>query len=128
MTMKLIPFDYAVRHLGRSTTRLVLGLGGSVLVVLLVIAAAGFVRGMTQSLAITGGENNVILLGVGSEESIEDSNLRIRAESSTTSTRIFLGSMCVTPASKYFDFALIRMLDQGPAVSGFFLCHFKVNS
>lgn len=101
MTMKLMPFDYAVRHLGRSTTRMALGLAGSVLVVLLVIAAASFVRGMTTSLAITGGERNVILLGVGSEESIERSEIPLRAaaiaEASIPGIRERLGERYLSP-------------------------------
>ncbi len=77
--MKILPFDYAVRNLGRSKVRLFLSLFGSVLVTLLVVAAGSFVRGMTASFAITGAEHNVILLGSGSEESIERSEIPLRA-------------------------------------------------
>ncbi|CAN5638382.1 ABC transporter permease [soil metagenome] len=73
--MKLLPFDYAVRNLSRSPVRLALSLAGSALVVLLVLAAGGFVRGMNQSLHISGVANNVILLGAGSEESVERSEI-----------------------------------------------------
>src|SRR3954471_10109292 len=73
--MRLLPFDYAVRNLARSPTRLALSLAGSVLVVLLVLAAGAFVRGMDTSLRVSGGERNVILLGAGSEESFERSEI-----------------------------------------------------
>ncbi|HWL92097.1 MAG TPA: ABC transporter permease [Phycisphaerae bacterium] len=73
--MRSLPFDYAVRNLGRSTTRLLLSVGGSALVVMLVITAAAFVRGMDAALRMTGRENNVILLGAGSEESVERSEI-----------------------------------------------------
>lgn len=73
--MKLLPIDYAVRNLGRSPARLVLSVAGSGLVVLLVLAAAAFVRGMEQSIRATGGEHNVLLLGAGSEESVERSEV-----------------------------------------------------
>ena len=73
--MKLLPFDYAVRNLGRSPTRLALSLIGSTLVVALALAAAAFVRGMGQSLTAGGSERNVILLGAGSEESVERSEI-----------------------------------------------------
>jgi putative ABC transport system permease protein len=73
--MKLLPFDYAVRNLGRSTSRLMLSIFGSALVVLLVLAAAAFVRGMDASLRSTGQADNVIILGAGSEESIERSEI-----------------------------------------------------
>lgn len=73
--MKLLPFDYAVRNLGRSTTRLLLSVLGSALVVLLILVAGGFVRGMSKTLRATGGENNIVILGAGSEDSIERSEI-----------------------------------------------------
>jgi putative ABC transport system permease protein len=74
--MKLLPWDYGVRNLARSPVRLGLSLFGSALVVLLVLAAGAFVRGMNKSLRVSGGENNVILLGAGSEESFERSEIQ----------------------------------------------------
>src|SRR5919112_1256094 len=73
--MRRLPFDYAVRNLGRSPVRLALSVAGGVLVVLLVLAAGAFVRGMERSLDVSGGERNVILLGAGSEESLERSEI-----------------------------------------------------
>lgn len=73
--MRTIPFEYAVRNLGRSNTRLALSVLGSALVVTLVLAAASFVRGMEQSLRASGSPNNAILLGAGSEEAIERSEI-----------------------------------------------------
>ena len=73
--MRLLPFDYAVRNLWRSPVRLALAVLGSALVVALVIAAGGFVRGLDVALRTTGGERNVIVLGIGSEESIERSEI-----------------------------------------------------
>lgn len=73
--MRLLPFDYAVRNLGRSPVRLGLSLVGTTLVVLLALSAAAFVRGMSTSLVAGGSERNVILLGAGSEESVERSEI-----------------------------------------------------
>jgi ABC-type lipoprotein release transport system permease subunit len=73
--MRLLPWDYGVRNLGRSPTRLALSVAGGALVVALVIAAAAFVRGMERSLAVSAGARNVILLGAGSEESLERSEI-----------------------------------------------------
>jgi len=73
--MRLLPSEYAVRNLGRSPVRLMLTVGGCVLVVLLVIAAAAFVRGMTQGLRASGSERNVILLGAGSDDGVERSEI-----------------------------------------------------
>jgi putative ABC transport system permease protein len=72
---RLLPFDYAVRNLGRSPTRLALSVLGSTLVVLLVLAAGAFVRGMGRSMDVSAGPDNVILLGAGSEESFERSEI-----------------------------------------------------
>ncbi|MGD8450680.1 MAG: ABC transporter permease [Phycisphaerae bacterium] len=73
--MRLLPFDYAVRNLGRSRSRLIAAVVGSALVVALVLAAGGFVRGMQRSLAVSGNPDNVMLLGAGSEESVERSQI-----------------------------------------------------
>lgn len=73
--MRLLPFEYAARNLGRSPLRLFISVVGSVLVVVLAIASFAFVRGMDRSLIGSGSTNNVILLGAGSEESIERSEI-----------------------------------------------------
>jgi putative ABC transport system permease protein len=73
--MTLLPFDYAVRNLGRSPPRLAMSITGAALVVLLVIAAGAFVTGMQRSLRSSGNAHNVIVLGAGSEESIERSEV-----------------------------------------------------
>ncbi len=74
--MRLLPWDYGVRNLARSPVRLALSLAGGMLVVLLVLAAGAFVRAMDQSLRVSGQANNVILLGAGSEESFERSEIQ----------------------------------------------------
>jgi putative ABC transport system permease protein len=73
--MRLLPFDYAVRNLGRSPSRLIGTLVSAVLVVLLILSAGGFVRGMEKSLAGSARAENVIILGAGSEESVERSEI-----------------------------------------------------
>ena len=72
---RLIPFEYAIRNLGRSPLRLFMSLFGSVLVVGVVVTAGAFVQGMERSLVSSGAEKNVIFLGAGSEESIERSEM-----------------------------------------------------
>lgn len=73
--MKPLPFDYAIRNLGRSPRRLALVVGGSALVSLLVLGAVGFARGMQRSFAASGLETNALVLGSGSEESVERSEI-----------------------------------------------------
>ena len=76
--MRLLPLSYATRNLGRTPSRMALTIGGSMLVVLLVLAAGGFVTGMRKALVTSGNQNNTILLGVGSEESLERSEVSMR--------------------------------------------------
>lgn len=73
--MTFLPLDYAVRNLGRSPPRLALSVGGSFLVVLLVLVAGAFVRGLETAVRQTGSPANIIILGIGSEESIERSEV-----------------------------------------------------
>lgn len=73
--MRLLPFDYGVRNLGRSRTRLILTILASALVVVLIMSAAAFVRGMDTSLVVAADASNAILVAAGSEESIERSQI-----------------------------------------------------
>ena len=71
----MLPFAYAVRSLFRSKTRLLQTIGGSALVVLLVMAAVAINAGMKRVLSASGSPHNVILVGAGSEESIQRSEV-----------------------------------------------------
>ncbi|MBI4961792.1 MAG: ABC transporter permease [Desulfomonile tiedjei] len=73
--MRILPFDYSVRNLGRSPKRLVLTILAGALVVGLVLVAAAFIRGMEHSLVVATDRSNVILLASGSEESLERSQV-----------------------------------------------------
>lgn len=75
----MLPLSYAVRNLFRSKARLLQTIGGSALVVLLVMAAVAINDGMKQVLSASGSPNNVILVGAGSEESIQRSEVADRA-------------------------------------------------
>lgn len=99
--MRLLPFEYAVRNLGRNPLRLAASVGGAALVVTLALASGGFVRGMESSLSASGSPHNVILLGAGSEESIERSQIGLNAASlvaaSIPGVRARLGVPYVSP-------------------------------
>lgn len=84
--MRLLPFEYAVRNLGRSPSRLAASILGSALVVALMLAAGGFVRGMERSLLVSGSPRNVILLGAGSEESVERSQIGMNTATLVTAS------------------------------------------
>lgn len=71
----MLPFTYAVRNLFRSKSRLLQTIGGSALVVLLVMTAVAINQGMKKVLSASGSPHNVILVGAGSEESIQRSEI-----------------------------------------------------
>lgn len=74
--MRQLPFQYAFRNLGRSRVRLLASLLGSTLVVLLILAAGGFVRGMQRTLTQDHSfSENIMILGTGSEEGVERSQI-----------------------------------------------------
>ncbi|HKK19069.1 MAG TPA: ABC transporter permease [Opitutales bacterium] len=77
---KLLPFAYATRNLLRDPARFAQKVGGSALVVFLVFAAGSFNRGMDAVLSASGSDENVILLGAGSEESVERSEIAVQTE------------------------------------------------
>lgn len=77
---KLLPFSYATRNLLRDPSRFAQKVGGSALVVFLVFAAGSFNQGMNEVLRASGSDKNVILLGAGSEESVERSQIAVQTE------------------------------------------------
>ncbi|NNE92861.1 MAG: ABC transporter permease [Verrucomicrobiales bacterium] len=77
----MLPFTYAVRNLFRDPARLLQTVGGAALVVFLLMTASAMNNGMDQVLSASGSPKNVILLGTGSEESIERSEVHLEVES-----------------------------------------------
>ena len=77
----MLPFAYAVRNLFRDPARLLQTVGGAALVVFLLMTAAALNQGMNEVLSASGSPKNVILMGKGSEESIERSEVHLEAES-----------------------------------------------
>jgi len=73
--MTLLPFHYAARNIGRSPLRLGLTAGGSAIVVFLVVAAVASMRALDRGVRASGTPGNVMLLGAGSEESVERSEI-----------------------------------------------------
>ncbi|HUF63894.1 MAG TPA: ABC transporter permease [Verrucomicrobiales bacterium] len=71
----MLPFAYALRNLVRDPVRLLQTVGGSALVVLLMMTACSLTSGMRRVLGATGSPRNVLLLGAGSEESVERSEI-----------------------------------------------------
>ena len=88
----MLPITYAIRNLFRDPVRLLQTVGGSALVVLLVIAAASLNHGMEELLQASGSSKNVILVGTGSEESVERSEVRLEAEAAAATSVAGLAS------------------------------------
>jgi len=72
----LLPLAYAVRNLGRSPIRLTLAFGGALMVAVLATAASALLIGMDRSLGASDARRHAIVLGVGSEESLERSEIQ----------------------------------------------------
>jgi putative ABC transport system permease protein len=104
----MLPITYAVRNLFRSKTRLIQTIGGSALVVLLVMAAVAINQGMTRVLSASGSPRNVILVGAGSEESIQRSEVSEKtagiAEAGVSGISETLGVRAVSSEIHYMNY------------------------
>lgn len=104
----MLPLTYAIRNLFRDKSRLAQTVGGSALVVLLVMAAAALNGGMKQVLSASGSDRNAILLGAGSEESIQRSEIAERtagiASAAVAGVAQTLGSPAVSTEIHYMTY------------------------
>lgn len=104
----MLPLSYALRNLFRDKSRLLQTLGGSALVVMLVMAAAALNGGMKQVLSASGSPRNAILLGAGSEESVQRSEVSAQlagiAEGAIRGVSEVMGRPAVTPEIHYMSF------------------------
>ncbi len=97
----MIPFVYSCRNLARRPLQSIQLTAGSCFVVLLVMLAAAMNQAMERTLADTGSPENVILLGAGSEESVERSEVSSGtaeiASSSIRGMKEVMGKAAVSP-------------------------------
>lgn len=82
----LLPWEYGVRNLARRPVRTALTLVALATVVMLVFVVVGFIRGLEQSLSVSGDENVVLVYSVNSEENIENSSIAARTPSLVTAS------------------------------------------
>ena len=73
--MRLLPWDYGVRNLGRRPVRTILTGLGLALVVFLLLLVVGFVRGLELSLQQSGDPEVVLLHNANSAENLENSSI-----------------------------------------------------
>lgn len=76
--LRLLPWEYGVRNLFRRPLRTGLTFVGLTIVVLLVVAVVGFVRGLERSLAVSGDERVAIVYARGMGENLEYSSVPMR--------------------------------------------------
>ena len=72
---RLLPWEYGVRNLFRRPSRTLLTLLGLTLVVLLVLVVVGFIRGLENSLAVSGDPRVVLVHAPGGSENVENSTV-----------------------------------------------------
>lgn len=105
----MLPLSYAMRNLFRDKTRLLQTVGGSALVVLLVMAALAINGGMKRVLAASGSVHNAILVGAGSEESVQRSEVPEKAAgiaaAAVAGVREVMGTRAVSTEIHYMSFA-----------------------
>ncbi|MDV6034031.1 MAG: FtsX-like permease family protein [Phycisphaera sp. RhM] len=82
----LLPWEYGVRNLARRPVRTALTLVALATVVMLVFVVVGFIRGMEQSLSVSGDPDVVLVYSVNSEENIENSSIASRTPALLTAS------------------------------------------
>ncbi len=71
----MLPITYAIRNISRSWSKTLQVIVGSTLTIFVIIAASSFNKAMLSTLGASGEQNNVMLIGAGSEESVERSEI-----------------------------------------------------
>ncbi len=120
---RLLPWEYGVRNLFRRPSRSLLTLLGLTLVVLLVLVVVGFIRGLENSLAVSGDPRVVLVHAPGGSENVETSTVKgqtapvlaasveavqRRYGQPYVSPEIYLGTRVVTGRSDIPSLGLVR--------------------
>ena len=78
MLFRLLPWEYGIRNLFRKPMRTFLTFVGLTTVIVLILVVVGFVRGLENSLAVSGDPNTAIVYSLGMGENIEYSSIPMR--------------------------------------------------
>ncbi|MEK6233708.1 MAG: ABC transporter permease [Planctomycetales bacterium] len=96
-----LPWEYAVRNLFRRPLRTGLTFAGLTMVILMVFVVVGFIRGLEQSLAVSGDPKTAIIFSLGLGENLEYSSIPMRTSdlvpASVAGIRERLGQKYVSP-------------------------------
>lgn len=76
--MRTLPLEYSLRGLSRGRTRTLLALLGSLVAGALIATASAFLQGMESALGASASPSRMIVMGAGSEESLERSEIGAR--------------------------------------------------
>jgi hypothetical protein len=77
MFFRLLPWEYATRNLLRRPVRTFLTLLSLAAVILMVFVVVGFIRGLEQSLAVSGDADTAVVFGLGMGENLEYSSIEM---------------------------------------------------
>jgi ABC-type antimicrobial peptide transport system permease subunit len=77
MFFRLLPWEYAIRNLFRRPLRTGLTFIGLATVILLVFVVVGFIRGLEQSLVVSGDPDVAVVFGLGMGENLEYSSIEL---------------------------------------------------
>lgn len=101
----MLPLNYAIRNLFRSVPRTMQMIFGAALVVILIMSAEAFTRGMDAGLSSNGNPNNILLVGAGSEDSLERSQISASTPDVVAATisglKSKLGQLALSPEIHY---------------------------
>ena len=75
---KLLPWEYGIRNLFRRPLRTLLTFAGLTTVLLLVLVVVGFIRGLEQTLTVSGDPGTAIVFSLGMGENVEYSSIPMR--------------------------------------------------
>ncbi len=78
MFFRLLPWEYGIRNLFRRPLRTVLTFLGLTTVIVLILVVVGFIRGLENSLAVSGDPQTAIVYSLGMGENIEYSSIPMR--------------------------------------------------
>lgn len=78
MFFRLLPWEYGIRNLFRRPLRTFLTFVGLTIVIVLVLVVVGFIRGLENSLAVSGDPQTAIVFSLGMGENLEYSSIPMR--------------------------------------------------
>ena len=123
MFFRLLPWEYAIRNLFRRPLRTFLTFVALATVILMVFVVVGFIRGLEQSLAVSGDPNAAVVFGLGMGENLEYSSIEMstgdivgasvegiqeRYGQKYVSPELYLGTEMTAEGSEQAEMGLVR--------------------